>query len=371
MFYLYALSKREAILRIAHIMLAVGPESEERYGEMVQGLLVQGHDTSAITRPKAPINALLRTLPISHLALQASLGIHDKSAASRLGPLVRTLRPHIVICYDALALTLARKALGNDLPIVAAPSGMPCEWAAQADAAFVPSEALMALLVEVGMPLECLYHVPPMIDQRGGFIRPVWRQPPTIFVQAPQEETRGLRLFLQALALVAERSIECRAVIMGEGVRLLPVKFRAHSLGVLSRLNFIAPHEMPAEMLHKMDLFCYPAQLASGGRALLPAMASKLPIVTTDAIGPSGMLQHKEEAWIVPVGDAPALAEGLAILLEDEDLARTMASNAFHRLKRHHVRERVCQMVSGLLADVAERHAYEKNGASGEWPAVA
>lgn len=358
-------------MRIAHIMLTCTAEAAERYSELVQGLLALGCETSAITHPKAPVNALLRTLPISHLALQASLGTHDKGAAARLGPLVRTLRADAVICYDAMTLMLARKALGDSLPLVAAPAGIPCEWAAQADAAFVPSEALMKLLVEAGMPTERLHHVPPMIDQRGGFIRPVWRQPPTIFVQVPAGDRKGLSQFLQAFAMVAGQGHECRAVMMGEGLRMLPLKFRAHSLGILPRLSFLAPAEMHADFFHKVDLFCYPAQLASGGRALLPAMASKLPVVTTDAIGPSGMLQHGEEAWIVPCGDAAALAEGLAHLLADEDFARTLASNAFHRLKRHHVRERVCQMVSGLLIEVAERHAGERSGATGEWPAVA
>jgi len=344
-------------VRLVHIMLSCDPRVEARLAEMLPGLLALGHETAVITHPSASAATWLRTLPISQLALKAALGARDRRAAARLGPLLRTLRADAVLLYDPVAMALARQAMTHSLPFIAVTEGDAVAWAQDADCTFLSSHAAFQMLIEAGGDAQRCLFVPPMIDYRSGFIRPLWRQPPTILVHAPLHEAGGVQDFLMALSQLAAQGVPCRAQIVGEGVRVWRYRWLARRLGLLGSVQFLPPLSDISAYYAKADLFCYPVREGQNGRALLPAMAAKLPIVATDAEGPSIMLSHGQEGWLVGRDNPDALAAGLAHLLQDEDMARTLASNAFHRLKQHHVREKVCRGVSEYLEEMVRRHA--------------
>ncbi|MBY0355809.1 MAG: glycosyltransferase family 4 protein [Rickettsiales bacterium] len=346
-------------MRIVHLLLSRSEEIGKRLYDCVSGEVALGHDVAVISHAKANINTSLRLLPISLLGLHPLLGEKDARAISKLGPLLRTLRADVLICHDSLALNFARKAIQFDKPTLAMVDSAPFAWASAADAVLTQRPDFIAPLVVAGSMPDRVFHLPPMIEQRGGFIRSVWQQPPTILVNTSLEEHGGIAVFLRALAHVKSEGTACRAMIVGEGLRLYHVRRLARKLGVESIVEFIPPREHMDALLRSVDIYCQPSTSDINGRVLLTAMAAKLPILLTNTSGLSDMLVPDEEAIFVTAGDAEAMAGGLRRLLEDEDQARTMASQAFHRLKRSYTRERGCQLLMQIIQEVTTRHAHE------------
>jgi hypothetical protein len=342
-------------VRIALIYLSRHATVAPRVLDVAAGLAALGHEVAAITHPKARLNARLAPLPISQLSLSAPLGERDARAAAQLGPLVRTLRAEIVLCFDGLTMMLARRALGAEKPIVAMADAAPYAWAAAADLVLTAHLYTFPAINEAGVALDRLHYLPPMIAQRGGFIRPVWQQPPVMLLDTVPGEAGGIDLFLQAMAQVKEQGFDCRARIVGAGWRMLALRRQAARLGLQGTIEIIAP-EQREEALKNADIYIYPLREGLACEGLLAPMAAKLPILATQLPCVAELLQTGEEAVLVTPGDAEALAQGLVYLLKDEDRARTLASNAFHRLKRQYARERVCQALAAQLAEMVASH---------------
>ena len=54
-----------------------------------------------------------------------------------------------------------------------------------------------------------------------------------------------------------------------------------------------------------------------------------VPVIATDLPGPLEIVEHGVNGLIVPVGDAPALAGAVRLLVSDEDLHERLAAGAF------------------------------------------
>ena len=346
-------------MRIVHVMLSRAPQTGKRFYNTVIGLAALGEEVSVVTHPKAEINERLKALPLSQLGLRAPFGERDTAAAARLGPLLRTLRADMVICHDALALTLVRRATGNELPLLALDDGEG-SWPLLADGALISTRSRLASLEAANILPERLYHMPPMADAPGGFIRPLWKPTVQLLVQAPLDEQGGIPVFFEALAQLRKEGMECHATVLAEGLRMLTLRRLLRPLGLQDAVTFTLPPADISDALKKADIFCHPALEATDGGLFLPAMAAKLPILATHTEASGEVLTEDLEAVLVPAGDARALASGLRRLLEDEDSARTLASNAFHRLRMYHSRERIFRYVLEVLQHAAQCHAIDR-----------
>jgi glycosyltransferase involved in cell wall biosynthesis len=82
---------------------------------------------------------------------------------------------------------------------------------------------------------------------------------------------------------------------------------------------------MPAT-LAQADIFCLPSYREGVPNALLEAAACGLPIVTTDVPGCRDVVTHGLNGLLVPVRNAPVLAEALEALLSDARLRHRMGA---------------------------------------------
>ena len=97
--------------------------------------------------------------------------------------------------------------------------------------------------------------------------------------------------------------------------------------------------DMPSA-LAKTDIFCLPSYREGVPNALLEACACGLPIVTTDVPGCRDVVTNKFNGLLVPVQNAPALADALETLITDPELrlkmgkaGREIAVNKFSQTK--------------------------------------
>ena len=118
--------------------------------------------------------------------------------------------------------------------------------------------------------------------------------------------------------------------MLGEG-RLRPKLLSlARELGVAEQVDFPGFRENPYAFLARADLFVLSSRNEALPTVLIEAMACGCPVVSTDCpYGPREILEDGRLGPLVPVGDADALAEAMARVLDappSRDLLRERAS---------------------------------------------
>lgn len=87
-------------------------------------------------------------------------------------------------------------------------------------------------------------------------------------------------------------------------------------------------HDEVAQALRDADVFVLPSLGDTMPRVVMEALASGLPVITTNVAGCEHIIQHGENGYIVPWGDPDALAATLRFLAAAPGRRRTVARNA-------------------------------------------
>ena len=69
-----------------------------------------------------------------------------------------------------------------------------------------------------------------------------------------------------------------------------------------------------------IDLFVLPARIEEFGRVVLEAMATGLPVITTDTVGAAELLEGESREFVLPHGNVEALAAALKKMILNPDL---------------------------------------------------
>ncbi len=101
------------------------------------------------------------------------------------------------------------------------------------------------------------------------------------------------------------------------------------------RFTGILPNTKLPDEFDKADIFLNTSKNDAKPAALLEAAAAGLPIVTTAAGGIPDMVTNGEDAVIVPVGDAEALAREIIALIRDPERARRIGIAARKNAERY------------------------------------
>jgi glycosyltransferase involved in cell wall biosynthesis len=144
-------------------------------------------------------------------------------------------------------------------------------------------------------------------------------------------ERKGVHLLLDALATIPpERRVVLRVV--GDGPERPRLREQAERLGLGSRVvfhGFVSKEELQARM-EGCDCFVLPAVVdAKGdteglGVVLLEAMSYGKPTIASAAGGIVDIVRDGRNGYLVPPGDAPALAGAITRMMDDPAKAREM-----------------------------------------------
>lgn len=167
-------------------------------------------------------------------------------------------------------------------------------------ARFQPADGRPSLRHELGIPSRA-----PLIGWVG-HLRP---------------EKNPLR-FLKAAARV-DPELGAHFLILGDGAERAACEELAAKMPTLyGRTHFVGHQPDPRNHYRAMDVFCISSDTEQMPIALVEAMASALPVVTTDVGDVRSMLAPEQADWILPLDDretAWPLAEKLTELVRDAD----------------------------------------------------
>jgi glycosyltransferase involved in cell wall biosynthesis len=161
-----------------------------------------------------------------------------------------------------------------------------------------------------------------------------------LFVGRLDEEKRVEDL-LRAVAFlhqqVADRDLDIRLEIVGDGSRRTAWQDLATRLGVRERVVFhgFVGEDALVDAYARCDVFCMPGIAELQSLATMEAMAAGKPVVAADAMALPHLVRPGRNGWLYPPGDVPALAGHLLYLLTDPDARARMGAVSRQLIAEH------------------------------------
>jgi GalNAc-alpha-(1->4)-GalNAc-alpha-(1->3)-diNAcBac-PP-undecaprenol alpha-1,4-N-acetyl-D-galactosaminyltransferase len=214
------------------------------------------------------------------------------------------------------------------------------QWARQ----FVRSEAVRIIPNPVGE--QCLTRLLPAVRGRQHFVLGMGRM----------GFEKGFDLLLRAFALCAEKFPDWTLRLVGQGEEQQRLRNLAEQLRIQHAVRFEPVTKEPERVLRESDLFVLSSRLEGFPMMLLEAMACGLPVVSFDCMsGPSEMIRHGIDGFLVPPEDVGALANAMEMLMGNEYERKRLSERAGEVTERFGL-PRVMGMWSEVLTNVTERH---------------
>jgi glycosyltransferase involved in cell wall biosynthesis len=164
--------------------------------------------------------------------------------------------------------------------------------------------------------------------------------PPRLLYAGNLLPSKGVDVLIAAAGLLRDRGIACELRILGAGParEQLLADISARGLtSVVTIAPFVPQSQMPAEYGAATVTVLPTRGRAEGlGLTLVEALLAGSAVVGTPAGGIPEVVEDGVTGLLAPDGDASALADRLARLLQDEPLRLRLTAQGFDRVRRTH-----------------------------------
>ncbi len=174
------------------------------------------------------------------------------------------------------------------------------------------------------------------------------------------DSRKNVRLLFEAYARLRQQIVDApRLVLAGLSGPTEQDWARAETLGIRDHVEMHrdVPEDELAALYRNASLFVLSSNEEGLGLVLAEAMASGTPVVSTDCGGPSTLIEDGQTGFLVPTGDAEALADRMAHVLTHPEEARALGEAGRERVESQFsveaAGERFLQVYDELLADQA------------------
>ncbi|MCS6922788.1 MAG: glycosyltransferase [Fimbriimonadales bacterium] len=164
---------------------------------------------------------------------------------------------------------------------------------------------------------------------------------------------KNLSLLVRAFARLP--LAEARLLLVGSGEQEMQVRALAQELRVTTRVHFLGVRSDIPELLNACDLFVLSSDWEGTPMAIMEAMASGLPVVSTAVGGVPELVQHGTTGLLVPKGDEAALVDALCQLGSDAARRQAMGDAARRFAQKHFDVRKTVDAYEQLYAQIAHR----------------
>ncbi len=197
---------------------------------------------------------------------------------------------------------------------------------------------------------------------------------PLVLTVGRFSEKKGLEDLLRACALLRDREVKLRCVMVGYGALEERLKELRRELGLETLVEMPGRLAQPQviEQYRRAAVFALPCVVLENGdrdgipNVLLESMAAGVPVVTTDVSGIAEVVEDGRTGWLVEPHNPAMLADAIAHALSHDAEAARIAESARERVEAEFSLAASAQRVDAKLRAAVNRglaKAWEKDGA--------
>jgi glycosyltransferase involved in cell wall biosynthesis len=149
-------------------------------------------------------------------------------------------------------------------------------------------------------------------------------------------DRKGVYYLADALPLAAKTNREIRLTVAGCGAPAEHVKemFATEVRDRVHVVPFVKREDMPA-LYARHDIFVFPSLVEGMPLTLLEAMASGMPVVTTNTCGMADVVEDEVSGLLVPTANAEKLAAGIERLCQSTELRKRLGLAGQETMRRY------------------------------------
>ena len=218
---------------------------------------------------------------------------------------------------------------------------------------------------EEGFPAEKVHVIPNGVDVdrfqqdtiAGNAIREELQIPvdaPVCGIVAALRPEKNHDMFLNGAAKILTSLPDARFLIVGDGPERQRLEELAASLNITDSVHFLGTRQDIPAVLAATNVMLLTSKMEANPVSILEALATEVPVVATRVGSVPTTVIDDETGFLVPPGDADALAEQVSKLLKDPQLASELGKNGREMVK---ARYSVDVMVRGYEDLIEEIYA--------------
>jgi L-malate glycosyltransferase len=127
------------------------------------------------------------------------------------------------------------------------------------------------------------------------------------------------------------KKIPAKLLLVGDGPERQTVEEQARFLGIFDKLLFVGKQEQMEEIFAISDVFLLPSEYESFGLVALEAMASRVPVVSSNAGGLGEVNIEGVTGFLAEVGDVQTMSQRTLEILKDEKTLNGFRQRAYDR----------------------------------------
>jgi N-acetyl-alpha-D-glucosaminyl L-malate synthase BshA len=158
-----------------------------------------------------------------------------------------------------------------------------------------------------------------------------------------------LRVFDQV-----RKKIPAKLLLIGDGPERNNIERLCRELGTCDDIKILGKLVNPEQHLVLGDIFLLPSETESFGLSALEAMASRVPVVSTDTGGIPEVNLHGITGFLSKVGEVDDMARNCLKLLNDDSLLERFRQQAFEQASRFDI-SRILPLYEQVYEEVLKR----------------
>jgi glycosyltransferase involved in cell wall biosynthesis len=137
---------------------------------------------------------------------------------------------------------------------------------------------------------------------------------------------KGFDILLDAVALLLNKGRDVGLAVAGDGPAREALQQRAAARGLADRVRWLGFQQDLVPLYEAMDVYALSSRREGLPNVLLEAMSLETPVVATRVAGVPRLIDDGANGLLTPIGDARALADAIARLLDDGPLRQRLAA---------------------------------------------
>lgn len=163
------------------------------------------------------------------------------------------------------------------------------------------------------------------------------------------EEPKDQQTLLRALSLLT--CDNWQMTFVGSGPNLQKCKELSEQLA-LANVVFAGERDDVPDLLQESDIFVISSRSESLPVSVIEAMRAALPVVATNVGGMSELIDSERTGWLVPPGDAAALAEKIQFLMSNPGMCRSMGLAGRRKFCDQFTLKQQCDKLEALYSEL-------------------